>query len=275
MELLEDIDVYPFTRVIYNSKKESDEWAPKIRRAGSLYNTSEFEMVSMGYRKAGTMHISPQTYDIEIEKIIRNKMAWLPIIRTKNYEGFSHKHFPTNRNDMNSSVYGVMSKDIKTAEQFKEASNKRPVDHDSIGELLGFPKCCIDFFNKEWRKGFIDPIWQAAKRTKNVEFRSKNHVVLKKIYPEAVQVFRYIGIRITSHLTCSFDCEKTKEVGAKWLECQRKIDPEAAENLLEILSLPFKWSVKWGIAIVQTPHFKIITNSVPSRCKYIVEFKGK
>jgi len=275
MELIQMADLFPFTRIVYNSPQNKKVWGQKISRASSVHNKAEFEMVRMGYRKAATMHISPYSYDESIEKIIRNDLVWLPIQRTKNYNGFSHKHFPTDPRDPDSSVYGVLARSIEDAEAFRNASQGQTTDHNIIGDLLGFPQCCRNFFNEVWPKGYFDPIWQAAERTEGAEKVSETHIALKKVYPEAMQVFRYIGPRITSHLSCSFTCEESKKEGQRWVECMEEFDPEGLQAMMDILTLPFKWSVKWGIAIVTTPHFRVITNSVPSKKEYIIEFVEK
>lgn len=272
MELTQMADLFPFTRVIYNSPKAQEIWEPKIKRASSIHNEAEFEMVRMGYRRAATLHISPYDYEKSIEKIIRNGLAWLPIQRTKNYNGFSHKHFPTDPEDPDSSVYGVLAKTIEDAEMFRNASRGQATDHNIIGELLGFPQCCRDFFDTVWMAGYIDPIWQAAEKTEGAEKLSDTHIILKKIYPEAMQAFRYIGPRITSHLSCSFTCEESKKEGQKWIECMEKFDAEGLQAMMNILTLPFKWSVKWGVAIISTPHFRIITNSMAAKKEYIIEY---
>lgn len=272
MELTNITDIFPFTRIIYNSPEDKESWEPKILRSSALHNKTEFEMVRMGYRRVATMHITPRTYEKDIEIIIRNKLVWLPIQRTKSYSGFSHKHFPTDSSDPNSSVYGVLAQTLEDAEAFRNASQGPNTDHNIIGDLLGFPLCCRDFFNTVWMDGFFDPIWQAAERTEEAQKISDTHIVLKKIYPEAIQVFRYIGPRITSHLSCSFTCEESRNIGQKWIECMNIIDPEGFHDMMDILSLPWKWSVKWGIAIVTTPYFRVVTNSLPVKKEYIVEY---
>lgn len=271
MELFKSIDIFPFTRVIYNSPEAQKEWSPKIYDAASLHHRAEFEMVRMGYRRAATMHISPRTYDKDIEMIMQNNLVWLPIQCTKNYSGFSHKHYPANPGDPNTSVYGVLARTLEDAETFRRAS-RNPVDHDVIGELLGFPKCCRDFFNEVWAAGYYDPVWQAAERTKGAQKVSDTHIILKEVYPSAVHSLRYAGPRITSHLSCSFSCEESNKVGQKWIECMEKIDRKGLHNMLEILNLPWRWSVYRGIAIVTTPYFRIITNSMPTIKEYVIEY---
>ena len=70
------------------------------------------------------------------------------------------------------------------------------------------------------------------------------------------------GVRITSHLPCSIQCDDTIKIGEKWIEAIRELDEEAGEWAVEILSMPIKWSILKGIAQVETPLFFGITNSV-------------
>src|SRR5690606_41832588 len=65
------------------------------------------------------------------------------------------------------------------AEAFRTASayngrNAGRVDHEIIGELLGFPACCAKNFVDKWAEGFFDPVWQSAIGTKTGQ-RSEEH----------------------------------------------------------------------------------------------------
>lgn len=276
-EMLPGVEPYPFTKIVWHSVEAKQEWEHIVERSRGLHDEAEYEMVRQGFRRCATVHISPWNYDQMMEKIQADGLVWLPIVRTKNYNGFSHRHFPTHPGDPNSSVYGVLARNVEDAELFREASNSNPTDHVTIGELLGFPRCCCDKFN-EWWPTYIDPVYQAAEVSPHEIFEEENYKGLK-VTPHIAthQMMRYVGFRLCSHFPCSLDCEASIEIGKAWRQVMRSIDPKGYEYFERVISLPGEWTCLHGIAQVETPHFTIITNSMPTKGKWSIrwdEVKG-
>lgn len=136
-------------------------------------------------------------------------------------------------------------------------------DHESIGDLLGYPKCCQEKFTERWPQS-IDPLFEAALETDGAEvedIQDGKKVVVDSVSPFTNQMYRYFGVRITSHLPCSLDCEDTEEAGEEWLSVMKDIDEEAAEYAVEILNLPTTWDAYRGIVEVRNPFFIGITTT--------------
>lgn len=275
-EMIQGLSPFPFTKVIWHSVDQMQEWGPILKRAAGLHDKAEYEMVKLGHRACATLHLSPSTYDKWIERIQSDGLVWLPIQWTKNYSGFAHQHYPTKPGDPDSSVYGVLARNIRDAEEFREASSyyapKKNVDHETIGRLLGFPECCVKAFC-EWWPRWVDPVNKAAEASPHEIVDLETHKAIK-VTPHVAtnQMLRYSGYRLTSHFPCSLNCEASKEVGKVWLDTCKKIDPKGTEYLLRILTLPGEWSCLHGIAQVETPHFTIVTNSMPTRKKIAVKW---
>lgn len=269
-DLLQDVDPYPFTRIVWHSVEKQLEWGPVLQRAATVHDKAEYEMVKQGERACATVHITPKDYDQWMERIVTDRLVWLPITRTKSYQGFSHKHFPTHPGDPHSSVYGVLARTKNEAEEFRAASTARRTDHKAIGRLLGYPECCTSTFDDVW-PSFFDPIYQAAQSSHHEVVDLETHKAIK-VTPHVAtnQMVRYAGFRLTSHFPCRLDCEATIEGGKKWLKVSRSVDPQGTEFLMRILSLPGEWSVLHGVAQVVTPHFTLITNSMPTKTKWAV-----
>lgn len=276
-DLIENLDIFPFTRVIWHSRKFKKIWEPKFRNSAPLHHKSEYEMVKQGCRKCATLHFANHTFDSLIERVTEDGLYWLPIQRTKNYNGFSHQHFPTTANDPDSSVYGVLSSSIEDANMFREASgyfqDREKCDHGIIGKLLGFPECDYDFFNDVWMTGFFDPMWQQAVATKGAQMIGERTIkVTGSIYN--VQILRYTGHRFNSHFPHSLDCEKSLQTGENWEKIGNALNEVAVEDMKDILRLPMKWSCLHGIAQVETPYFTVLTNSMPTKEKWIIFFEA-
>ncbi len=55
-------------------------------------------------------------------------------------------------------------------------------DDEAIGRLLGYPSCCIDFFNRVWvDEGFIDTTWPMAQNTAKKRIISPTHLEITEV----------------------------------------------------------------------------------------------
>ncbi len=267
-DMLQDLDVSPFCEIVYHTPEYEEEWKDLVELARPLHNHVEYEMVKQGERRCATTHLSPQSYDKKIESIMEDGLVWLPIQRTRSYQGFSHKHFPVDYLDMNSSVYGVLARNLEDAFAFKMASRGCDVDHNKIGDLLGFPACCSQAF-VDWWPDYYDPVYQCALGGREVE---NNHIKADSIHIATQQMARYVGFRLTSHFPCSLDCEETIAVGERWYAVAKEYDPKALAALEKILALPGKWSVLHGIATISNEFFTVLSNSLPTKEEWSVEW---
>jgi len=187
-------------------------------------------------------------------------LAFLPIRRVGVYQGFAHKH-PAVEEGKPWSYFGAVGKTAEDAWEFVEAN--RLGDHKRIGDLLGYPKCCQEFFSTVWMAGFIDPVYQAAERTEGAKIAGNTVVIHRTM--TTFDGLRYVGVRMVPHLPCSFSCSGSREIAEKWQLL------EGMDTAAKILSLPITWSCLNGIALVSTPHFQVSTNSNPCYPIHIVE----
>lgn len=266
MELIQGLDIHPFTKIYW--KRRNDRLLSLVTRASHIYHEAEYETVKRRLRKCSTHHITPDGFEDEIERITSDGLFWIPIARSKHYEGFSHKHFHTHRADPERTVYGTLSWKLDHAKQFKEASNNG-CNHIKIAGLLGYPDCCAKFFAKVWKQGYYDPIWQAAENTEGAK-REGNTIQLST-NGYANESMRYFGLRIVPQLTCNFKCKESEKQGKIFLEVMRELDNEAADFLFEHLKEEMTWSVLHGIGQVETEDFVGITNSMPTGERFTVK----
>jgi len=138
---------------------------------------------------------------------------------------------------------------------------------------LGFPACCTKFFVDEWANGYYDPVWQSALGTEGNIVSKRTLEVEGHIHTN--QMLRYYGLRTTSHFPCKMDCQESIETGKAWLEVMRSIDPHLTDSLVEFLEMPLVWSCLHGLAIVETPIFTLITNSLPTKERWTVLYSSK
>jgi 2-polyprenyl-3-methyl-5-hydroxy-6-metoxy-1,4-benzoquinol methylase len=90
--------------------------------------------------------------------------------------------------------------------------------------------------------------------------------------PEANILWRWQGVRLVSHLPCSFDCESTEKIGIQMAELGRKLGyNEQIDWIYEFLSWPVEWSALHGIAEIRTPINKISARTDMTPWKYTVQ----
>ena len=257
MKLISGIDMPPSARIQWKSAESRAEWEPIIKQAVQAYNVAELETVRHGWRRCTTMHFNPNSMTEDINKL--KGLAYLPITRVGCYQGFAHRH-PAVESGKPWNYYGVVGKTAEDAWDFVEAT--RVGDHGKMGDLLGYPKCCQEFFSTVWMAGFIDPVWQAAEKTEGAKIAGNTVGISSSTLFDGL---RYIGVRMVPHLPCSFSCKESQEISDRWGELP------GMQNTYYLLSLPTTWSCLNGLAIVSTPHFQVVTNSNPCNPIHIVE----
>lgn len=264
----------PFARVMWVSKQAKETWEPKIQVAASTYTQLERLTVIEGLRQCMTTHFYPETLGDGMRALARDGLVFLPLVRVGSYQGFAHSHPPVIEGRP-WSYYGVCARSLADAEAFAHATEKS--DHATMGRLLGFPPCCIEFFNTVWLSGYIDPVWHAAVRCQceHVKEQSPTHIRLNASVPhEIFPGLRYIGIRLISHLPCALDCHPSQKIASNWKAVGQKAGLEGITVLEEILHWPVEWDCLKGIALVSTPAFRIATNSIPCYPRYVVQKEG-
>ncbi len=98
-------------------------------------------------------------------------------------------------------------------------------DNDRItGEMLGYPKCCIDEFIQKTAPPYIQ-VPQLQEDVLTREEFTKNWQEVRRTFPE---VFDYLP---PGYTPCSADCEETRELASSWQKAIMENDPEAGNVL--------------------------------------------
>jgi len=134
-----------------------------------------------------------------------------------------------------------ISKDNNKAKFLKLLENKN--DDRAVGELLGYPKCCIDFFmeNKEKQQKIQnDYILPALNNSKGFNFSFYTNYVI-----------RYFDITLLSHFPHSFECKDSIRLAKNNLKCINNISKEIANRFEDMLKNPVVYTEKQGIFILK------------------------
>lgn len=253
--------VSSFVRII--PKQGHEEWVVKLNKMSRLIVEAEYQMVKQGYRTAATAHIDQNNLQEKLERLNKDGLIFTPLKKSGYYEGFAHKHKEVGPNDP-FYWYGCITRTYEDAEKFKKADIgfDSPIDHKTVGLMLGFPECCTDYFEKTFHINY-DPVWIGKEG---------------KIsgYPECNVLLRYFGVRISHHLTCSPTCKDAQKNGQVWLKVMGEIDKKLTDELYDLLAGKVTWNSYHGVAQVETPYFVGLTHTFPLLEKpRIIEWKGK
>jgi len=231
--LTEWLTLVPETRTIWASAAARKEWEPKVQLAAEGYLCAERYTVATGARQAGQLWLSVADYLSFLPWAIEHGLMVRPVRWTGYHQGFIHTGYPAGA-DM---IVVAFGRDLSLPYE----------------ALFGYPDCCQEFFAREFPlDGDPIPAW------------AKGGI---ERWPLCNPLLRYIGVRATAHIPCAPDCRATEKTGEGFLA---NMAPECAEAARAVLGLPVRWDRYRGVAIIDTPHFKVVTTSTSRPTREIV-----
>jgi hypothetical protein len=248
-----------FTRVIWSSADAQKMWEPEIQKVSNYVTDMELQSVLRG-RKA-IQSASGQRFAYVSNFAHQNGLVIIALGAT-NSINYQSSPSPYNPNQPFAVKYAILRPEY--VENF--IKDWRSGDNDAIGLHLGFPRCCRAFFNRVWvEQKYLDTTWAMG------EDRALGNNIEAGGPDECNIMLRWMGVRSTPHLPCSFHCHRTVDFADTFNDKSR---PEYA-SLMEMLSWPIEWSALHGIARIKTPLFEIVTRTDHTNEKYTVRREGK
>jgi len=236
-----------FTRIVWANEESRKVWEPRIARINTAWPLIERETVLRGLRPGMLQSIAPDELLTFQGWCLENKLEFVIVAQ----EG-------------EAAVYGNAAQPVISGRPWKYrvyvGKNTKEFlyawthsDIDTIGDLLGYPKCCVNFFRKQWCiDGWRDLVYPM------VNFES---ATVEGPYPCNI-LLKNTGVRAVFHLPCSFKCEETAKVGLSILACAAAAGYwQEVEWIASMLNWPARWSSLHGAAVIVTPCLKIITSS--------------
>ena len=131
-----------------------------------------------------------------------------------------------------------MSKDRKTAEKAKimEAKN----NHFELGLLLGYPKCCCEFFEKNFNEKNTDLTLKTLENSNSYEFPFYANVAA-----------RHFDVSLLNHFPHSFDCMPSIETAKNNLKIIQKYSKQLAVMFAGILQGVVVYTMGEGIFLLR------------------------
>lgn len=155
----------------------------------------------------------------------------------------------------------------------EEIRNLNPTkNYRRFGSLLGYPKCCTEFFYESCIK-VLDPIWLIALNSRKLEFI--DNLIEMYAIPETNIFLSCLGIKIINHIPCSFNCELSIKKGVEFMNQGIKYGyRKEIQTLRDILNFPLEWSALHGISEIVNPLFKISTRTDATKNKYTIKIRN-
>lgn len=266
MELL-NFRLPNFCRTAWTSNKAREVWEIRLKRISNAWHEIEWLSVAEEMRSCALCQITPENLANQAAHWMSKGLYSVPlqISNVGHYSSYSVKPDTTK----SISIRSVVGKPDSLA-QFHKAWNDG--DQLVIGKLLGYPSCCISFFEEVWvNKSQIDTTWAMCGPVEGHCFSTglRHETVYANI------LWRWMGVRFVPHLPCSFDCSESCRTGEAYEHILRKYGYGNEANWMrEILTWPIEWSSLHGIAEIKTPILKVSTNTDPTGVKHTVRLDG-
>lgn len=259
-----------FTRISWASDETRSAWEPRIWRIAGAWAAIEWRSVLAGVRRCSLTSVAAE-HLIEVGgEWAANNLAMLPVAMSAAAQSYaSTMNTPRTGEPFE---YRVAVGRLEDVSALKRAMNAG--DDQIMGDLLGYPSCCLGFFRDNWvNKAMVDTSWPMAAASAPVLNR-KIEIGAETPF-QANILWRWMGVRAVPHLPCSFHCASTVEFADKLMMVGREEGFDAEMDWLEeILEWPVEWSALHGIAEVKTPVLKASTRTDATAHKFVVRKLG-
>ncbi|MFC3957436.1 hypothetical protein [Halovivax cerinus] len=156
---------------------------------------------------------------------------------------------------------GIVAANTDVADAVLEAETElEGEDRDEVlGDLYGYPDCCREFYVDRVRQDDRrDPLYEIACNSDSVSpiDGDRERLLAEGVEPWANVLYRQFGWTFISHLPCSFDCERSFDVGETRGEIMADHGfRDAANHLWEWLQLPMTWTAFKALSHVRNRYF--------------------
>ena len=253
-----------FTRFVWVSNRAAAEWEDRMKSIASTWRKLEWKTVVAGVRDSGLLWVTEYELDALRPVLKQAKLGASVLLAMKHRR--PHQAEET-------LLFRVAIGTARTLRRFRRAWAGR--DTESIGGLLGYPKCCRAAFDQQFVKaGRKDSLWQAASASGSLQVARKDLEVVGP--PQLNLLLAKVGVRMIPHTPCCFTCEESlrlAEIFQSVVETAEEKD--ALSSAKEMLSWPMAWSAVNGIAEIKTPIMKINYGTDRVSQKRFVQYLGE
>ncbi len=152
---------------------------------------------------------------------------------------YSDKSIKIPANDARKGHFFVyLSKSREIAENAKIAEIKN--EHMELGLALGYPRCCCEFFEKNFRDDNADLTLDALRNSNGCEFPFYTNITA-----------RHFDVALLSHFPHSFECRPSIEMAKNNLGIIHRHSRQVAEMFSEVLKSAAVYTMDEGIFLLR------------------------
>ncbi len=127
-----------------------------------------------------------------------------------------------------------LSKNKEIAEKAKIMEENS--DHKELGVLLGYPKCCCEFFENNFNEDNVDLTLKTLENSNGNEFPFYNNIAA-----------RHFDVALLSHFPHNFDCEPSMGIAKNNFKTIQKYSKQLATFFLTILQSVVIYTIGEGV----------------------------
>ena len=145
-------------------------------------------------------------------------------------DNYSEKGIAVSKKEEGAMTFLYISKDELLA--YKASYFDITHDHENLGILLGYPKCCRTFFKENYEErskldnNYEVPMLNNSKKT--------NYIFYNNIFK------RDSGITLLSHFPCYLDCNESQKIAKSNMSILNQFFPKTAKHFSTVLRTNFK-----------------------------------
>lgn len=246
-----------WARTAWANAKAKEVWEPRVHKINKALEQIEIQSVYEEVRPSALLFKTPEELVALTQEALRHGCVAFVL----NLEGSTGANYSAS-----ASAYApgkpFRFRTILTQYSAPWVAHQHN-DELAIGELLGYPKCCSEFYKRVW----VDEAWRDT--TYEMARGGTEGPV------EANILLRWSGVRFVRHLPCSFSCKPTQFIGVQTEELGQSLGfAEEMGWMREMLSWNVEWSSLHGVAEIKTPVLKISTSTDPFATKVVVRKHG-
>ena len=249
-------------------------WESRFTAINKAWQATELASVGL-FRSAARQSISPELLPTFTKRAVTKGLYPLVLAQHGMTSAYSSRSTAPVGSAFDYSV--ALCADADAAKMFAQAWEAK--DDAIMGDLLGFPKCCIDFYQRVWNaEKWMDTTWPMALNTPDPVATTfdRGHILKFADTPVTANILlRWKGVRYVPHLPCSLTCEHTAAFGDKFRFMLQQAFPQEAAWMDELLESPIEWSAYHGIGEIRHPLFKVSIKTDPTAERIMVQRASK
>jgi hypothetical protein len=227
---------------------------------GSITTSLEVLYVINNLKPCTRLSIDSKKLNI-LKKFLKNNNLYFEIsdfkiksVKDKNKKGFSNVGIRCNSKYGKSYVYISKNQIISKKAKYYESI----CDDTNFAKLLGYPKCCINFYKKNLNLAKTKQLDFILFSLKNKQSKTKKTIEKFPFYNN--YSLRYFGITLINHFPCSPTCKNSIIIAKKNLLFLKKYYPKLAKQFIKELKSTVIYTEKQGI--FYSTDFKILKNII-------------